>query len=1507
MKSDTPLDYAVFQLSPKRSRCELFISGDGATEKLTSGLLKPFVAHLAVAEEQVARAVQSIKLEVEKHKNAGTWFTKGTLERFVRFVSTPEVLELVNTFDAEMSQLEGARRIYSQGGDKLPSSLSGDGIEALDAADNTKKELLRAIDVRLVAVKQDLTTALTRASAAGFTLDTVSELQLFADRFGAHRLNKACSKFISLCQRRPELICVWKNMDDDQAVRTSFSSDMSIDDLAEESTPAGPSWLHQSQSQYHNQQHQRQQQQTHQDHDATQPSEHSKSSMGQQPKSSFTFPIRRSDERGDTREGTIEKDKDKGKEENVTELSQTSQPSRRLSVQDRINMFENKQKEQSGSGGKVASGKSAELRRMSSDVSSAPPVVDKAVLRRWSGASDMSMDLSNDRKEAESSFTTPSSSTNSQAQSSKSSKFSSLNEDSKDDVGLDNTFLTSKAEFKGSSGQLDDSGFKDFPVTQTKATNFEAQATSLFVSSEDVCSRDQLASQNQVNAQTGKLEKVGWKDQAPFESQSRSYSGRGDVDLKDRAGSQTQFRSYPGGDEQPGLRDQTSPQNVFRTPVGAELPGVKDQVASQSQFSVLSGQDASKAPYGASVSKTGSVERRDHPASQALLKGSPGAVVDIGSDSRQSPVSHIQGEAFSGKLEGGADQAAFQVQYKGSEGDWSAPPSQWSSFPGKMEDVGRKELASLGTNHGDLPPRVENNLQGMKLQRQSSASEQSKKSQGRRGESTRVNGNSEIPFPGRKITESLEVFGSATVTPIEQVQKIRQSKGGQELNDELQLKANELEKLFAAHKLRVTGDLPSSVRRAKGPDAPVEQVASEMYRTSDEVTPTQLCEKIPVGESRGSSSNIVEFDFSPIIKMVDNQDYGSTLRQNITKFGSSEDSRGKFYDRYMQKREEKLREEWSSKRVQKEAKMKAMQDSLERSRAEMKTKFMGTPSQQDSTLHARRRAEKLRSFNIRLASKNREQPIEYALSENDEDPLEFAGDTQHGRDISFNGITLADGSSRNTQPKKHLPSRSSFSSTPRTVAVPAPRSSAKGSNSGSGRQRSLPENSLAQSVPNFSEFRKENTKPSTGISKTATRSQFRNPTRSKSTNEDLPLVKEEKPRRSQSMRKSFATPGELKELTPQNTDGVVLAPVRFSNEKTDEDLYGKSPKNAESKPSFRKGDGTGLGVGAGLAKMKASMASEDLKDEEDFDEVVDQPEEPVDMVKGEEEEEEEEEEDEFGRVTGEESLKAGDFPADSDNDKSRLSQESEKSGDLGSENGNVLRSLSQVDHNLVVDMVASGPISFHSSAGNVHDSPGESPASWNSRMHHPFSYVNETSDIDAGVDSPVGSPASWNLHSLSQMESDAARMRKKWGSAQKPVLVSNTSHHLSRKDMTKGFKRLLKFGRKSRGSESLVDWISATTSEGDDDTEDGRDLVNRSSEDVRKSRMGSSQGHPSYDGFNDGELFDEQVQALHSSIPTPPANFKLREDHLSGSSLKAPRSFFSLSSFRSKGTESKPR
>ncbi|KAF8388690.1 hypothetical protein HHK36_025370 [Tetracentron sinense] len=1423
MKSDTPLDYAVFQLSPKHSRCELFVSSDGNTQKLASGLLKPFVTHLKVAEEQVAQAVQSIKLEVEKCKNAETWFTKGTLERFVRFVSTPEVLELVNTFDAEMSQLEVAQTTYSQGvADQLSGAFSmfqhlsfgrGDETKATAAADVTKKELLKAIDVRLVAVRQDLTTACARASAAGFTPETVSELKHFADQFGAHRLNEACSKFISSSQRRPDLITTWKAGGDDPAVRSSS---------AEESVAVRCSGTHHPQHQ-----HQQNQLQTSQEPDAIrQHLEQSKSSTCRQPKTSDTFPIRRSvressserdHEEDKESDGAVEKEKEESVTVTVTESAQTSQPSRRLSVQDRINLFENKQKDQSGSGGKVVVGKSVELRKLPSDVSSAPQVVEKAVLRRWSGASEMSLDLNIERKETYSSASTPSSSSISQTQS---IAFSSVS-DNKHLKGLIDSATPSKAEFRGLPGRLDDPGLKD------RAGDF-----------------------------------LGREDER---------------DLKDQAASQIRFRSFPGGAEPVGVKDQVASQTQFRGLLGrVEVAGREDQAEPHTQF-------------GASARRVDDVGSEDEP-SQVSLTEFPNRVEDFGlrdqldtqpqlsaslsstedfTSNLKDPFSQIQSKAFSGKLEGvtgSKNREASQSQY------------QWKSFPGKVKE----DLVSSETQFGSFRTEVEDSgLQEMKLQRQISFPEQSKKLQGPKGESNPGYRNNEPVFPWKKVAERQEIFGLVSTAPVEQIQKVRQSKGNQELNDELQMKANELEKLFAAHKLRIPGDQAGTAWRTKRSDIQVEQVTKFQYRKPAEVSPVQLPDKDIVTEPFGSSNNVAEFDVIPLMKMVDNGDYGDTVKQNISELGFPEESKGKFYDRYMQKRDVKLREEWSSKREQKEAKMKAMQDSLESSRAELKSKFTGSADRQDSTLHARRRAEKLRSFNVRSAMKIREKPLESMQSDQDEDLSELPEETQFGQDTSFGETFLRDGSSRcATQSKKLLSNRTLSSSTPRTSAAPLPRSSIKASNSSFGRRRTPPEDPLAQSVPNFSDFRKENTKPSSGISKTTTRSQFRNYAQSKSISEELHLVKEDKPRRSQSTRKSSANPGESKDFSPCNSDGVTLTPLSFDKEQT-EQTYNKIPKNGGSKPFLRKGNGIGPGAGVGIAKLKASMASENIKNEES-EELANQLEDSVDMVK-------EEEEEEFEAVMAEEALKAVDSPADSDNEKTGRSQESEKSGDPGSEDGDVLRSFSQVDPDLVAEVASVAPSTFHT-LHHAQGSPGESPALWNTRMHHSFSYTRETSDIDASVDSPIGSPASWNSHSLAQVETDAARMRKTWGSAQKPILVPNSSH--TRKDVTKGFKRLLNFGRKNRGTESLIDWISATTSEGDDDTEDGRDPANRSSEDLRKSRMGFSQGHPAFDGFNDSE-FSEQgrllflaVQALHSSIPAPPENFKQREAHLSGSSLK---------------------
>ncbi|KAB5574051.1 hypothetical protein DKX38_001245 [Salix brachista] len=1426
MKSNTLLDYAVFELLPNRTRCDVFVSSNGNTEKLVSGPVKPFITHLKVAEEQASLAVQSIKLEVDRRRNAETWFTKGTLERFVRFVSTPEVLEMVITFDAEMSQLETARKIYSQGsGDQVSGALGGDGTGTTAGADATKKELLRAIDVRLAAVREDLATAYADASATGFSLDTVPDLQHFADHFGAHRLNEACTKFMLLCQRRPDLTNPWKPSSKDQVVRSSWGSDMSIDDPTEDESDSYLTRPHPNP--FQNKHQQQQASQELQQIETTQTQLHlnqSKSSTCQQPNSSLA-----------TQKQTLQnenKEEDKKKEEAVTDSSTSlpSQPSRRLSVQDRINLFENKQKESSG-GKPGAVGKSAELRRLSSDVSSAP-ATEKAVLRRWSGASDMSIDLGNDKKDdnnIDSPLCTPSSPS---VSGTKSNVFPVSSDDDKDQKGLNDAESAEnliKLETKSIS-ELKDQGelltHGGGPMRKDKEVSLKGK----------VNLKDQLGSLAQLRSSAGRGEEIGVGEQVILEK----------------------LKGTSGGEERTvGAKAQLSFQENSRGfPDKVETVAVKNQVDLQTEIGSFVGRVGNVA----SGNRIDVIKLRDQSMSQS-----------------RSGISQTHTRSFSGQFEGGFGVKDKELPTKVTDLDLSSSHTQQRLFKGEV-DQARKE---------DTEQKTEDDLEvsRMRVQKQPFLGpEQFRKLQlqGRRDESGSIHGSNKPSFPSRKYSESQESIGSQQVPSADQFQRVRQSKGNQELNDELKMKANELEKLFAEHKLRIPGEQSSSARRGKPSEVPSEQAASFQNRkpVAVEISPVEFQETKTVLEPIGCSSDTEKFS-TPPRKIVDHHVCGSSLRQSFSEISFSDDSRGKFYERYMQKRDAKLREEWGTKRMEKEAKLKAMQESLEQSRAEMKAKFSGSADRQNSLSDTRRCAEKLRSFNFNSSTKKEQfqsslckvlffpQPVDSIQSEEDEDLSEFPEQIYYGDDRSFNEASLGGITSRSSQNKKLLLNRNSSSSTPRTTVVPVPRSSSKISNPSSGRRRVQSENPLAQSVPNFSDFRKENTKPLSGVSKAANRLQVRTYARSKSSSEETHLAKEEKNQRPQSLRKSSAGPDEFKDLPPLKLD-VVLAPLKFDKEQTEQIPYDKFSKNLESKPFLRKGNGIGPGSGATVAKLKAMVASETIKNEE-FEDSVFEAEDSVDEAK--------EEEDEVLETTEIEDC------ANMDNGKPRLSLVSDKMGTSESENDESPRSISQIDPSSVAELPASVPSTFHA-VESLQDSPGESPVSWNSHVHHPFSYAHETSDIDAYVDSPIGSPASWNSHSLTQTEVDAARMRKKWGSAQKPILVANSSHNQPRKDVTKGFKRLLKFGRKSRGAEGLADWISATTSEGDDDTEDGRDPANRSSEDLRKSRMGLSQGHPSDDGFNESELFNEQVQALHSSIPAPPANFKLRDDHISGSSIK---------------------
>ncbi|CAK7327272.1 unnamed protein product [Dovyalis caffra] len=234
MKSSTRIDSALFQLTPTRTRCDLIICVNGKTEKIASGLVQPFLDHLKTAQDQVAKGGYSITLEPGRD---ATWFTKGTIDRFVRFVSTPEVLERVYNLESEILQIEKGIAIQSnndiglssvednqaksveciEGGRPLtdsseekaivlykPGSHQPEANGSTVKEGNSKVQLMKALETRKTSLQKEQGMAFARAVAAGFDIDHMAQVMSFAESFGALRLMDACVRFMELWKRKHE-------------------------------------------------------------------------------------------------------------------------------------------------------------------------------------------------------------------------------------------------------------------------------------------------------------------------------------------------------------------------------------------------------------------------------------------------------------------------------------------------------------------------------------------------------------------------------------------------------------------------------------------------------------------------------------------------------------------------------------------------------------------------------------------------------------------------------------------------------------------------------------------------------------------------------------------------------------------------------------------------------------------------------------------------------------------------------------------------------------------------------------------------------------------------------------------------------------------------------------------------------------------------------------------------------------------------------------------------------
>jgi hypothetical protein len=640
--------------------------------------------------------------------------------------------------------------------------------------------------------------------------------------------SEACTKFMSLCQRRPDISpqnapqavsSHWKGFDDGN-VRGSSSSDMSIDepqvDLVGSSDKSNVGG---SDSQVHRL-------------SKSQGSVHVASEPGTEQQTKPTM------------QQAVDK-----QETDVSPAPAAGGLVRRLSVKDRINMFESQKKDQTPSSGnsnsaganKAVPGK-GEHRRVPSGASM------EKLARRWSSVSDMSIDFSNNDS-------------------------SGLNEKKEDETFIGTPTST---DLEGNSKLRDDkdsSGLTDSVTSQSWSC--QRDGMSMVSTSTNTCSSSISNDAPAPHKQT----KLRAEDDMVVKTSFESESSFGKEQVSDHAArkfsAQNRLKTSPKlvGDTSLKHKDistSSSPEEHARM-IDKEVTAVVHEVLDSSE---QTGRSDIRGPHLHTKdihTEADMMEKKDRPT---RTFGNISGGVKPKSKAPSSSRMNLRG-------------SSGREEITSTETEGRDVSLQRNRLPNKADNLGRKVMSSSDSDCSDR--------QGTNLSRQSSNADQELNLQA----------------------------------------KVRPAKGIQNRHGELQMKANELEKLYAAHKL-------TSSRRGKSTDVQVDNtpVVSEVKPVP--VLPEKIYTKKIVKESITAN----DFDANELLKMVNSQGH-SSIPQN---FGilSLEESRGKFYDQYMQKRDAKLKEDWKLQRQEKEAMLKAMHESLERSKAELQAKFSRSVDASDS-------------------------------------------------------------------------------------------------------------------------------------------------------------------------------------------------------------------------------------------------------------------------------------------------------------------------------------------------------------------------------------------------------------------------------------------------------------------------------------------------------------------------------------------------------------------------------
>ncbi|KAK6786648.1 hypothetical protein RDI58_015173 [Solanum bulbocastanum] len=212
------LEYVEFKIFPSQGRYEtLMIYGD-KVEAASSGLLKQLVLHSPKIKSLHSKGSDStFKFKPLGNLSDAKWFMKSTLIRFLRIISSSDIIDVAKATVNEISQLEDARKfhlsLYSKGPqdhtgseETADVSYSNSMAPTVDDEDNpssldaSKNELLRAMDLRLTALTEELAAVFDQAVGTKCSFGDITNIEKFSYYFGAVDLRNCLQKFVALRQ-----------------------------------------------------------------------------------------------------------------------------------------------------------------------------------------------------------------------------------------------------------------------------------------------------------------------------------------------------------------------------------------------------------------------------------------------------------------------------------------------------------------------------------------------------------------------------------------------------------------------------------------------------------------------------------------------------------------------------------------------------------------------------------------------------------------------------------------------------------------------------------------------------------------------------------------------------------------------------------------------------------------------------------------------------------------------------------------------------------------------------------------------------------------------------------------------------------------------------------------------------------------------------------------------------------------------------------------------------------